>query len=139
MADPNVIVQYATDFLKMCDYWAFASKTVAVVLGVVVSAGGTLITLKFLPNNWHYALGATTAACLFAWTLLQPYEEYKQFRASYAIVEHATLQYQHTGNDKDLTALIDAIYSARMTLKETWPAPAFNAPPEATTPSTSAH
>jgi hypothetical protein len=129
MTDPSAIVQQATDFLASCNYWAFISKATAVALGVEVSASGTLITIKKLPDQWHYALGALTAACLFAWTLLEPYEEYKQFRAAYAMVEHARLEYYRTGSDQELGGIIDAISNARFALKETWASPELKQSP----------
>jgi hypothetical protein len=115
------------------DHWAFWAKVVAVVLGSLISALGTLVAAKQLPDKWHYGSVALAAATGFAWSTLQPYEEYKQFRAAYASVEAALMTYQAIPTTDNMKALIGANEKARNMLAEKWSPPdpvAAGAPPK---------
>lgn len=104
--------------------WAWISKAGAVLIGVIVAAGGVLIAGKQLPNRWHYGVSAFVAACVFTYGLLQPYEEYKQFRLAQYQLHGAYMRYltsTHSGDD--LRALITAFDEARTQLRENWKQP----------------
>ncbi|CAG9172567.1 hypothetical protein [Cupriavidus pampae] len=114
--------------LNSWDTWAWISKTGAVFLGVIVSACGVLIASKQLPDNWHYGVSAFVAACVFAYGLLQPYEEYKQFRLAQYKLHGAYMAYLISGRSSDdLTALKTAFDEARNELKEDWVSPSVSA------------
>jgi hypothetical protein len=119
----EVLKQVARE-LSEWDVWAWISKTGAVSIGVVVAACGVLVASKRLPHKWHYGLSALVAACVFAYGLLQPYEEYKQFRLAQYALNNAYLQYLSSEHgDQDLKTLIKAFDEARGLLREIWKQP----------------
>ncbi len=94
------------------------------MIGVIVAGGGVLISAKQLPDNWHYGVSAFVAAYVFAYGLLQPYDEYKQFRMAFYKLKVGYMNYQvsqHT--DCDLRDLIKIFDQARTALRENWSPP----------------
>jgi len=109
--------------LDQWNNWAFKSKVLATLLGGLVAALGVLIASKQLPDIWHIALSAVTAASIFAYELLKPYNEYKQFRAAFAHLEVAYITLQGVRTPENLAAAIKAQRESREMLKENWEAP----------------
>lgn len=135
MADPTTLAAFAssgseevirqvTTALDEWNKWAWISKAGAVVLGVIVAAAGVLIAGKRLPDRWHYGVSAFVAGCAFAYGLLQPYEEYKQFRLAQYKLHGAYMTYLISArSDADLIALKKDFDEARKELRENWTSP----------------
>lgn len=125
------VINTVLENLESWNRWAIASKTFACFLGAVSAALGILVSSKKLPDKWHYALSATLAGSIFVFGVLQPYEEYKQFRAAYAKLEFALLTFLPSNKGvNELTLLIKAQADARDALKETWTSPSIGTDPK---------
>lgn len=125
------VINTVLENLNSWNWWAIASKTFACFLGAVSAALGILVSSKKLPDKWHYALSATLASSIFVFGLLQPYEEYKQFRSAYAKLEFALMTFLPSDKGvKELNLLIKAQADARDALKETWASPTIGADPK---------
>lgn len=119
------VLHEVQNLLSSWDFWGKISKSGAIFLGVLVTTGGVLISSKQLPNRLHYAVSALVAGSVFAYGLLQPYEEYKQFRKAYYTLDTARLTFVSSDRTRaDLDKLLDALREARGALEEKWAAPA---------------
>lgn len=119
-----LIVNTVVDELQYWDWWASISKLSACVLGAFAAALGVSIASKCLGTCTHYFASAVLAALVYCIGVLNPYQEYKQFRSAYAILETAYLDFSHS--DKDSTALrnlTESEHAARQNLQENWAAP----------------
>lgn len=122
--DCLLVVNHVLTNLESWSQWAIYSKTFACLLGGAIAALTILIGMKKLPDIWHYALSATLATSVSVMGLLQPYEEYKQFRAAYAKLERGYMEFTRSDHGSDaLNALIISQSEARELLKENWEAP----------------
>ena len=120
----EVIVRYVLTSLHSWNSWSIASKAFASAFGAFVAALGVAVASKQLPNRWHWVASALFAGGLFSMELLQPYEEYKQFRSASASLELAYLEFAASkGEKEDLDRLVTAQFTAREYLKETWSSP----------------
>jgi len=122
--DSNVIIAHIVENLWLWDKWAFASKIFACVVGSLSSIAGILVTSKVLQDKWHYFASAILAAGIFTMGVLQPYEEYKQFRGAYANLERAYLEFINSKREhSDLRNLIAQNAISREKLVENWAIP----------------
>jgi len=103
--------------------WAFASKVFACVLGGSISVLSVAVASKQLEDALHFGAAAAIAGMGFVYGILQPYDEYKQFRAAIAALEGPYYAYVAAQNDDNWKNLIKGLDAARFALKETWSAP----------------
>lgn len=115
-----IILKDVAYSLSSWNRWAFASKLFACILGGSIAALSVAVASKKLDNCSHYLAAASVAAMTFTYSILQPYEEYRQFRAAYAQLENAYLNYVATPTEAQLLLLIEGKKQARAILKENW-------------------
>ena len=122
----QLIVNQALETLHEWDWWSCASKIFTCVFGGLIAALGIAVVSKEMPGKWHWIVSAVFAAGAFTMGVLQPYEEYKQFRDAYATLENGLLTFAASKRgEEDLKSLIAAQAKGRAFLKETWASPSI--------------
>ena len=114
------VLRDARSALESWSHWAFAAKLYACILGGSIATISVVVASKKLDDTAHFVSAGAVAGLTFVYALLQPYEEYRQFRAASAEVELAYLTYMATPTPDALLKLVNAKQKSRELLKESW-------------------